>query len=341
MALVIVHHITTFSTLHVYFYRYSRTVERLEELGRFGVLIFFCISGFVICRGLIQERSSPKLTLAAFYFRRALRILPPLMLYLAAIAIFSFTTKFVHASGSQILKGGTFICNLPLAGYCGWFVGHTWSLAYEEQFYLIFPLLFLLLGLAARPNVLLVIIGLLGCSALLFSVSNNKFYAYYVSMFIYMLCGCAAALYWSRLRSFLKKVPVIIWLIVTLITFALAGTLPFASVLNQVKQTIVMPLLICFVVLGTPTRDCRVKAIFENPAISYFGKMSYTVYLWQQLATANYLAAPPWLAFVLLCAVFLFAYYSYEYLERPLMRLGANWSNKIKGRTVSGAPLAI
>jgi peptidoglycan/LPS O-acetylase OafA/YrhL len=160
-------------------------------------------------------------------------------------------------------------------------------------------------------------------------------------MFIYMLCGCAAALYWKRLRFFLKKVPLIIWLIATLITFALAATLPSASIFNQIKQTVVMPLLICFVVLGTPTADWRVKAIFENRAISYFGKMSYTVYLWQQLATADYLAAPPWLSFILLCAVFLFAYYSYEYLERPLMRLGANWSERIKGRAVSAAPLAI
>lgn len=335
VVLVVAHHIVSFSTLHVYFYRVPEAVTRLAVLGRFGVLIFFCISGFVICRGMIQERTPLGLTLTAFYCRRSLRILPPFFIYLSAITFLSHFTEAIQSSGSQIIKAGTFFCNLPIVGDCGWFVSHTWSLAYEEQFYLIFPFLFLLLGMVAKPKNLLIIVGVLCLMALLFNMINANFFANYITMFIYMLSGCAAALYWHKLRPFFDKMPVIIWFALTLLTFVLAGTFPFPPFVEQIKQTLVMPLLICFMVFGTPIKNFWIKAVFENSSITYFGKISFSVYLWQQLATANFQAAPPWLSLILLSAVVFFAYYSYEYLERPFIKLGAHWSNKIKMRASS------
>ena len=140
----------------IFFSNYSYIVENfkflivLSEVGYIGVLIFFCISGFVICRGLIEEQSRrSKVSLFAFYKRRIFRILPPLYLFLIII-FFLHNAEIIQTTIPQVIKAGLFMCNLHMSGGCSWYVGHTWSLAYEEQFYIIFPLLFLILSLRSN-----------------------------------------------------------------------------------------------------------------------------------------------------------------------------------------------
>ena len=172
-------------------------LRRLGRFGTIGVLIFFVISGFVICRGLMEERAGTTVvSLKAFYVRRAFRILPPLYLYLAALTLLGFI-GWIGISPPQISNSALFLCNLDVD--CSWFAGHTWSLAYEEQFYLLFPALFVVLGLGPRPRVLLLILGVmvllsLGCRGL-----GMDWLAGYLSHMAFLLTGCAAALYWDRL----------------------------------------------------------------------------------------------------------------------------------------------
>jgi peptidoglycan/LPS O-acetylase OafA/YrhL len=85
-------------------------------------------------------------------------------------------------------------------------------------------------------------------------------------------------------------------------------------------------------VLGTPLAQPRVRAFFQNPLVSYLGKISYTVYLWQQLATAHYPALSPWWTVLFVVGVWLFAHGSYRYFERPLIGIAARWSDSIKRR---------
>jgi peptidoglycan/LPS O-acetylase OafA/YrhL len=110
--------------------------------GKLGVFIFFGISGFIVTRLLLGERArTGEINIPAFFIRRAARILPPLLLYLAICVAIG------QASAGAAVRAVLFTCNVAKGPWdCGWTFGHTWSLSFEEQYYLIVP--FLLAGRA-------------------------------------------------------------------------------------------------------------------------------------------------------------------------------------------------
>jgi peptidoglycan/LPS O-acetylase OafA/YrhL len=79
-------------------------------------------------------------------------------------------------------------------------------------------------------------------------------------------------------------------------------------------------------VLGTPTDTRWIRKFFWNPTIAHLGKISFTIYLWQQLATANYPDVSPLFTLVALAVVFMLAACSYRFFELPLMRLGSSYA---------------
>ena len=141
--LVIAHH------LGAYQYRsivapHLRLAAVFNNFGPLGVRVFFVISGFVICRLLIQEEQrTGNVSLKGFYIRRAFRILPPLYLYIAAVALL-LSAGLIHETWSGIGSSLFFLYDFVPAKLGGWIVGHTWSLAVEEQFYLTFPAIWIL-----------------------------------------------------------------------------------------------------------------------------------------------------------------------------------------------------
>jgi len=106
------------------------------------------------------------------------------------------------------------------------------------------------------------------------------------------------------------------------------GLLPFP--LDGYVTTVIYPPLIALLVLGTPLSHPKVNSFFQNQRIAYLGKISYTVYLWQQLALANYPTLSPWWTVFFVVCVWVFAHYSYQYFERPIMGVAAKWSETIK-----------
>jgi peptidoglycan/LPS O-acetylase OafA/YrhL len=304
---------------------------RLGSFAELGVLIFFFISGFVICRGLIDEHAASSwISLKAFYLRRAFRILPPLYLYLLVLALLS-AFALIDISHTKIATSALFLCNLSYGGGgCGWFAGHTWSLAYEEQFYLFYPLLFITLGLAARPIVLLIIILQMVLTALGLRFAGADWSAGYLHYMIFMLTGCVGALYWGWLSPWCRRLSSRYWWGALTLLVLCVGLLP--NPLEAYVKTVLYPPLIGFLVLGTPVARPRLREFFQNPLISNLGKISYTVYLWQQLATAQYPALSPWWTVLFVLGVWLFAHGSYRYFERPLIGVAARWSDSIKRR---------
>jgi peptidoglycan/LPS O-acetylase OafA/YrhL len=340
VALVIMHHVTHFSNLSGMASKIPGIIWRLDGLGMLGVLIFFCISGFVICRGLIHEKAtSSSVSLSAFYMRRALRIMPPLLIYLGVILAFS-AIGLITVSTIEAVRSATFVCNLFWLWECGWFAGHTWSLAYEEQFYLLFPLLFAMAALLRQPRILLFFIAGLTIITLMARAFDYLSLADYCTMFVYMLYGCACALYWEKLSYFFTRMPLSLWLFLTLTTLFLSGFVALPPYAKPLVNVLLLPPLICFVVLGTPLYSPLVRSIFENRFLSYLGKTSYTVYLWQQLATANYPALAPYWTVIFLAAVFFVAHFSYQYFERPLMKIGGVYSAEIKRKVSKERSLA-
>ncbi len=101
----------------------------IAPYGAMGVSIFFALSGFLITRRLMDEG---RIDLASFYRRRAFRILPPIIAYLAVLWMLGFR--------GQLLASLLFVRNYitPTAPQA-WYTGHFWSLAIEEHFYLLWP----------------------------------------------------------------------------------------------------------------------------------------------------------------------------------------------------------
>jgi peptidoglycan/LPS O-acetylase OafA/YrhL len=104
--------------------------------GGLGVRIFFCISGFLITYLLLQERKrTGSIDLKSFYVRRALRIVPANYLFIAVLVAISLA-GWIKIPTCNLLTAITYTKNY---GCGGPLEGHLWSLAVEEQFYLLWP----------------------------------------------------------------------------------------------------------------------------------------------------------------------------------------------------------
>lgn len=317
--MVLAHHVTSYS--HPWFqdHLWSDILARSWKFGHLGVLIFFCISGYVICRGLMREEATAgRVNIKEFYLRRFFRIVPPLGLYMLALLGLSLA-GMIDVQSSQFTRAGLFTCNLEPS--CGWYLAHTWSLAFEEQFYLVFPFVFVFSTVIGGRRTLLICTVATMCGALVASRTGHLDIGEFATVFSYMLTGCVAGAYWDEIAPHLKKISVPLWsaLCCAVFAFGLVVTLPWYT-LQRVVDIMIMPVLICAVVLATPVSNRMLGRVFLNRTIGYLGKISFTVYLWQQLATARHPTIPPFYVLIALAAVFLLAVVSYEYVELPLIR---------------------
>lgn len=123
----------------------------LTDAGDLGVRFFFVISGFLITWLLLGEHAASSgrgISLKSFYIRRVLRIFPVYFFFLAVVLCLQMVTPFSQDTRTW-LGNLTFSTNFFGDGRL---TGHLWSLAIEEQFYLLWPGTFLLFGLAANPR---------------------------------------------------------------------------------------------------------------------------------------------------------------------------------------------
>lgn len=180
--------------------------------GWSGVDLFFVLSGFLITRILLDNRGQPGM-LWSFYGRRILRIWPVYYLTLALTAGLHAFTGVAGATESGIPSGHwlglAFLQNTehyvgqPELSYL-WYFRHSWSVAVEEQFYLVWPLL--LVGFAVRPSRLAALGVIALCAALV---------ARLYDVFIYLLLtrvdglvlGATVAFAVSGPRPWLHRLP--------------------------------------------------------------------------------------------------------------------------------------
>ncbi len=307
-------------------------LDPLDRLGELGVLVFFVISGFVICSGLVAEKKrSGRICLSAFYVRRFYRIMPPLWLYLCGLLLLD-AKGIIQISPQQALTSVAFLCNMPFPEGCSWFAGHTWTLAYEEQFYLLFPLLILSVPLINNSVRFGLAIGGLSIASVVLNRAGLLFFGEYLMYFIFLLTGCCSALLPEHIMSRIRRMPVIVWLSVIAVLLMGIGYLP-VGIEKQVKA-VCYPLLILLMVLGTPTRVKSIALIFKNKRVCFLGKISYTVYLWQELVTGNYLG---WVTFAYIALIFVFAMISYRYIEVPCQRTATSLSDGLKAAAVTAS----
>ena len=270
-----------------------------------------------------EHQCKGRVSLFAFYVRRAFRILPAACLVLAFTFLMT-SLGYIMVAPRSFWLASTFLCNST--SECGWFLGHLWSLAVEEQFYLVWPCMLLLVGFRAVPQLaaLLMILFLLMSQLRLLDVGQ-------IDNGMCFACIAAGCLYATspKLRSVIARgafVPAI----------ALAAALLFCRPLiptlfpgSRRIQDLLTPALICFVMFSCLNYRERLERLVIVQALSGLGLFSYGVYLWQQLflaAPAKYLH-PSILDYT--PAFLLTSVLSYFVVERPLIRMGARLSQAL------------
>jgi peptidoglycan/LPS O-acetylase OafA/YrhL len=315
------------------------SLERLA-FGGHGVYLFFGLSGFLICSRLLQEQEqTTTIDLKAFYLRRAFRILPPLLVYLAALSVLHVMGK-LPLSLQEVVACLLFFRNYvvgPAAGEVGHFgnyTDHFWSLSVEEHFYLIWPGLLLLLG---NKRALWWTIALILSVALWrnldfrYDLLNQRYFE--LEVFAHrsdirldaLLSGCLLAmlLQFERVRRLLTRLlPNLVVIGLGLLYFVISEHKPYLS-------TLMMALLVPLMIVGTVlSPKSLLSRLLETRALRWIGRLSYSIYIWQELFQVPGTIPRP-LPFgslqefplSLLCVLGL-SCLSYYLVEQPMVRLG-------------------
>ena len=322
----------------------------LHEHGNLGVDVFFSISGFLICWRLITEEDTRGvISRHNFYIRRAFRILPAAAVFLAALLILKAVVH-LPVQLPEVLSSFFFLRNYTgsfshFQSTYPFYTSHFWSLAVQEHFYLILPVLLLLTAKKWRVRLLLI----LAIAVSLHRIVPGSRLSFHTDMRLdELLVPASLALllrssllsqprHYHRLTQFLRFWP-LVWLVLLI---------PITYDLIPRTTGFLIAWLMPLAILGTMLRpQSWVSRILENPVLRYIGRVSYSLYLWQQLFMISHFGANTarlgilqtwpynWLmAFV--CTLF-----SYYLIERPMIRLGHRLVPNVAANQVDRALIA-
>lgn len=266
-----------------------RWVSRFCLSGWLGVDLFFALSGFLITRLLLAERGSPT-RYRDFYVRRALRILPAYYFYL--LVVFAFVKP--DAARDWIAACVLFVQNLYtlLPGTRGEWrgMGHLWSLAVEEQFYLVWPLLVYRLPARRLPWLCAGVIILASLCKLLMLRSSHpySFYVFPVSRADALAWGALAAWFWGQRHDPVvwRRLSSALWVLLAMLAvlFLLCRGLGEGSTapVMALAVAVAAPAFAGLVLAASqPTHFPRLCRALEFSPLRFLGRYSYGLYLLQ------------------------------------------------------------
>ena len=338
--------------------------------GFLGVDLFFVISGYVITRLLLDSiAQSGGLDLRGFYIARARRLLPALIFMLVSTVI------AIGIWAPDTIKRLLIDTPFSLTGTMNWWLvahhqdyfesigrppllQHTWSLAVEAQFYLIWPLIlyFILkrLGRKVIPAASLIIAAASGIALLLLSFSLDASNASKVSHVYFgtdthsigLFLGAALAVSWipqnftvdvtKQAQNFIDGVGV----------FGFIGILSCFLFIDETQPTlykIAFPLAGIFgaaIIMSVVHPASRFAPVLQNPVLLWIGERSYSIYLWhwvifQVTRPSVDLAGKEWALYSLrILIVFALSDISLRFVELPIRRgVVQYWLKGLKYRT--------
>ena len=308
-------------------------VSRIAVHGNLGVDMFFAVSGFLICGKLLTElRQTSSISLKRFYLRRFFRIIPPLWTYLAVMAVLTaagWVAVREWEFGSSLLFVRNYFPSYNGA-VLGRYTAHFWSLAVEEHFYMLCPVAILLIGSRFRRlawGALCVALAVFAWRCV--DASHGWLIPYGTSIeqtthtrIDALVWGCFAAIIYPRIEPRLKA-----WSRMNL-WLPLSVFLIFAIVLHAPGLSLLEAMLFPALLMSTAAApDCALGRILELPLLRWIGRLSYSLYIWQQFFIFPVLV-PNSPAAVLqqvpynIALIFLFAAASYYFVEKPAIRFG-------------------
>lgn len=308
--------------------RHSFSTHRWADGGSLGVDLFFVLSGFLITSLLLGEwHETGTVSLRSFYARRGRRLLPALLAFLLVTTAISIvlhpgrSTSFLWLAVFRLSYVTNFLQAFTRNGVGAGF-GHLWSLAEEEQFYLLWPAgLIALLRRAWRPQLLLALLLAVAFAVnlerLLLIASGTSVDRVWFAPDTHadpIMYGCAAGIVYSyKLVRIPRRIS------------AAAGVTMLAVVAlfsNDTGQAGFYPMVLLPVfaiaaavfLIGVVEHDLAGRALCVPPLLA-LGAISYALYLWH-LVTLSYLAGP----LIGLPAAFILAFGSYVLVEQPFRR---------------------
>lgn len=315
--------------------------------GFVGVDIFFVISGYLITTLLLQRLESNTYSIVAFYGARVRRIFPALFTMLIVSSIFAYQLlpptqlkEYARTAAATAL----FFSNIEFYHLTDYFAGatelkpllHTWSLAVEEQFYILFPLLLAVVYRRARryllPTLLLLAAVSLVASEWLIRTDPTAAFYFFPPRAFELLIGSSLAVIDSRKRAergLREWAAAAGFAMIVFALFTFSSETPFPG-LASLLPTLGAALLI-WSGGGAPHEPTRCSMVLRSAPVRWVGLISYSLYLWHwpvmvfsrhlvfgELSTSQRCAA--------VAVSFVLAALSVRYVEAPFRK--ARWHDR-------------
>ncbi len=305
--------------------------------GFVGVDVFFVISGYLICRLISDEISAGDFSLSRFYERRIRRIFPALLAVVAfclPITVWLFIADDLLHVGRSIVAMAFFSSNILFWLETGYFEAasqtkpflHTWSLAVEEQFYVVFPLLLIAMLRFSKRGTGLILGGLTVVSFCTNLVASDPSAAFYLPQYRAweLLMGCIAArlppLHFSRTTANIMCAGGIMVIFAVIFFGSDIASYPVLTLLAPATLGAMA------LVLFGGRSDVGAGPLLRLRPVVFLGKISYSAYLWHWplivFCTYYYLRdLRPAEKLALLCATLLVSAASWYWIEQPARRV--------------------
>lgn len=334
-------------------------VDEIAPGGAVGVDLFFALSGFLITGLLLDELArNQSVDLVSFYWRRTCRLLPALMVFLILVA-----PPVAYIIGQD----GVLLSSAKTLGYVSDFArsgvwlgplnppyGHTWSLAVEEQFYLVWPCALWLLVRSqlslVRVSAVLLVAALATswiCGALLgggtsYFLPTGHLWSLAAGLFAAVVVRTSGG---HRVVAVAGRdsVGALAWLVLAFAVFAPIPTWP--TVAEDGMQLVVMIALIVCHLNAVADRGGLVGRLLSSRVLGWIGMRSYGIYLYHGALYyafgRSYDNLPRSANIVLVIVLSLvLADLSYRYVESPLRRRGRAWDARRKVQLAARAQSA-
>jgi peptidoglycan/LPS O-acetylase OafA/YrhL len=296
--------------------------------GYYGVDIFFALSGYLITSQLLREQLKyGSVWMKGFYIRRALRLTPALLI----VAAFASVTFYLFEYGASPLQSAISITYLmdfwmSIGHRPGGALSHTWSLAVEEQFYIVWPALLVLLIKRHWPilsvTIALIIISVIPTITIVaLRGANSAYYSPFAHLGEIGAGVLLAILIHSGRTKYLQ------WTRIQLVPLTAAALLLLAILLADqgdlwqyyggfLAAGLIAAFVICHCLYSPSSATSRILA---SPALTWIGERSYGIYLWHY--PILYCLQPfvaLWVASAIgMIATVAAAELSYRYVEKP------------------------
>jgi peptidoglycan/LPS O-acetylase OafA/YrhL len=313
--------------------------------GFVGVDIFFVISGFLITSILINELNQNKYSVINFYERRARRLLPAfggMLIFSTVLGLMFLPPEALKVYGQSMFASVGVAANIFFQLELDYFSAaaedmpllHIWSLSIEEQFYIIFPILFAAIFSKGKWAQILLISGLvlISFATMMWALGNENFnFAFYnvTTRAWELLAGSLIAfLPYNKIKNpLLKSVGSLIGVAILLASISFISAKPYYPNAHAIWPVVGTCLFLIFA-----DKNNIVGKVFSWRPLVWIGLISYSLYLYHQpifaIARTYTVGTPPASVFVSLIGISIaLAYLSYKYIEQPFKNK-TNWPRR-------------